>query len=148
MEITLVGEDDLSQVLPLMRSYCQFYEVNPSDADLLRMSRSLIADPSGQGLQLVARDGSGASVGFATLVWTWSTLRASLIGVMNDLFVVPESRGQGVADDLISACFERCRARGASVLSWQTAKDNHRAQAVYDRMGATREEWLDYSLNV
>ena len=31
-------------------------------------------------------------------------------------------------------------------LGWQTAKDNHRAQAVYERVGGRREEWLDYSL--
>jgi RimJ/RimL family protein N-acetyltransferase len=29
---------------------------------------------------------------------------------------------------------------------WQTARDNQRAQALYDRIGARREEWLDYSL--
>ncbi len=32
-------------------------------------------------------------------------------------------------------------------LGWQTAKDNLRAQAVYDRVGGTREEWLDYSID-
>ena len=148
MQITLVTEDDLPQLLPLMRDYCDFYRVSPSDDELLNMSRSLLADPSGMGLQLLARKESDAAAGFATLVWTWSTLSASLIGIMNDLFVVPEARGLGVADDLIYACAARCRARGATVLSWQTAKDNRRAQAVYDRMGATREEWLDYSLPI
>ena len=36
----------------------------------------------------------------------------------------------------------------AEELAWQTARDNARAQRVYDRVGATRSEWLDYSLNV
>ena len=31
--------------------------------------------------------------------------------------------------------------------SWQTARDNQRAQAVYERVGARRSEWLDYSLD-
>jgi len=148
MQISLVTADDLPHVLPLMRAYCRFYQVNPSDDDLLGLSRSLLADPSTMGVQLMARNDSGAVVGFATLVWTWSTLSASLIGIMNDLFVAPEARGLGVADELIAACCSQCRARGATVLSWQTAKDNHRAQAVYDRMGAEREEWLDFSLTM
>jgi RimJ/RimL family protein N-acetyltransferase len=38
--------------------------------------------------------------------------------------------------------------RGATTLIWQTAKDNLRAQAVYERLGAVREEWHDYSLAV
>ena len=29
---------------------------------------------------------------------------------------------------------------------WQTATDNDRAQKVYDRVGGTREEWVDYWL--
>jgi len=148
MEITLVTENDLPNLLPLMRAYCRFYRVDPPDDDLLNMSRTLLSDPSGMGLQLLARNPSGAAIGFATLVWTWSTLSASLIGIMNDLFVVPEARGIGVADELIAACRSKCRTRGATVLSWQTAKDNHRAQAVYERVGAEREEWLDYSLPV
>jgi GNAT superfamily N-acetyltransferase len=146
-DISLVEEADLGDLLPLMRGYCDFYEVSPSDADLLAMSRALIADPEREGLQLIARDESGAAVGFATVFWTWSTLSASRIGVMNDLFVAPEARGGGAADALIAACRERCRERGATSLDWQTARDNHRAQAVYDRAGAGRDDrWLDYSL--
>lgn len=148
MEISIVTEADLPEILPLMQAYCRFYDVNPTDDDLLNMSRSLLDDPSGMGIQLIARRDSDAAVGFATLVWTWSTLSASLVGIMNDLFVAPEARGLGLADALIGACCARCRDRGATVLSWQTAKDNHRAQAVYVRMGAEREEWLDFSLHI
>ena len=54
----------------------------------------------------------------------------------------------GIADALIAACAERAREHGANTLGWQTAKGNHRAQAVYERVGAKREEWLDYSLEL
>ena len=87
-------------------------------------------------------------MGFATVFWTWSTLSAARIGVMNDLYVTPNARGTGTAEALIAACRERCAERGARWLSWQTAKDNLRAQAVYERVGAKREEWVDYSLEV
>jgi len=144
-----VREEDLEDLLPLMRGYCEFYGVGPSDGDLLAMSRALIADTEREGLQLMARDGSGRAIGFATVFWTWSTLRAARIGVMNDLFVLPEARGSGAAEELIAACRERCRRRGdVASLGWQTAKDNLRAQAVYERVGARRSEWLDYSLDI
>jgi RimJ/RimL family protein N-acetyltransferase len=32
-------------------------------------------------------------------------------------------------------------------MGWQTAKDNARAQRLYERLGATRTEWIDYSLD-
>jgi GNAT superfamily N-acetyltransferase len=143
-----VSEADLPELLPLMRGYCDFYRVEPSDQDLLAMSRALLADSELEGFQLLARDEAGTAVGFATVFWTWSTLSASRIGVMNDLFVTPEARGTGAAEALILACRDRCRERGATTLAWQTAKDNLRAQAVYERVGALREEWVDYSLEV
>jgi GNAT superfamily N-acetyltransferase len=146
--ITTVTEADLPELLPLMRGYCEFYEVSPSDEALLAMSRTLIADPD-EGVQLIARDDDGHAVGFATIFWTWSTLSASRLGVMNDLFVTADARGGGAADALIAACAERCRERGATELAWQTAHTNLRARAVYERVGATRDErWLDYSLGV
>jgi len=145
----VVGPADLPELLPLVRAYCDFYRVAPSDQALLELSRALLADPEREGLQLLARDDAGGAVGFATLFWTWQTLAGARVGVMNDLFVAPGARGGGVADALIAACLERCREQGAAQLVWQTATDNARARAVYDRVGATREDhWLDYWLPV
>jgi GNAT superfamily N-acetyltransferase len=127
-----------------MRGYSDFYKVEPSDEALLGMSRALIADPQLEGLQLIARADDRTAIGFATIFWTWSTSSAARIGTMNDLYVHPEGRGTGAADALIRACVDRCRARGAIRLEWQTALDNHRAQAVYERVGGTREQWYDY----
>lgn len=144
--ITRVEAGDLADVLALMRAYCDFYEVSPPDEDLLAVVGALIADPEREGLQLIARDDRGLASGFATLYWSWSTTSACRIGVMNDLFVTEAARGQGLADRLIDACRKECSARGARQLTWQTAPDNLRAQAVYDRVGGTREQWIDYWL--
>src|SRR6476661_4285283 len=84
--IARVGEADLEDLLPLMRGYSDFYEVDPSDDALLAMSRALIADPAREGLQFIARDDERRALGFATVFWMWSTSRAARIGVMNDLF--------------------------------------------------------------
>ena len=145
--IARVGADDLGDLLPLMRGYCNFYEVDPSDEDLIALSRALIGDPECEGLQLIARNPEDRNaVGFATIYWTWSTSDAARIGVMNDLFVAESARGAGTAERLIEACRAECTRRGARRLTWQTAPDNARAQAVYDRVGATREQWVDYWL--
>ena len=147
MRIDTVGEGDLADLLPLMRGYADFYEVEPSDDALLALSRALIADPEREGVQFIARDDDGRAIGFATVYWLWSTTRASRIGLMNDLFVAPDGRGTGAAEALIERCRSACRDHGATRLTWRTAKDNLRAQTVYDRVGGTREEWLDYSLD-
>ncbi len=107
--IQRVGTSDLEGLLPLVRGYCDFYEVSPTDDALLGCSRALIEDPEHEGLQLLARDGEGEAVGFATLYWSWSTSEACRIGVMNDLFVAEPGRGQGLAEALIEACRKRVR---------------------------------------
>jgi GNAT superfamily N-acetyltransferase len=145
--VSVVGPEDLEELLPLMRGYADFYEVSTADGRLLSLSRALIASPEHDGVQLIARDGAGHAIGFATVFWLWSTLSASRVGLMNDLFVAPGARGSGAAEALIERCRAACRERGASRLTWQTAKDNGRAQAVYDRVGGVREEWLDYWLD-
>ena len=147
LQITIAtDETHVQRLLPLMRAYCDFYRVNPTDAALESMSRALMADPAREGMQLLATD-NGVDVGFATLFWSWETSIAGRIGVMNDLYVEESARGRGIASALIAACVVRCREHGALHLTWQTAPDNARAQAVYDRIGATRESWVDYHLD-
>ena len=145
--VTRVTDDDFDELLPLMRGYCDFYNVTPSDDALLALAHALVADPEREGVQLIAR-GDEEAVGFATIYWSWATSIAARIGVMNDLFVTPAARGTGAAEALIDACAAECRRHGAEKLTWQTARDNARAQKVYDRLGAARDEWVDYSLEV
>jgi GNAT superfamily N-acetyltransferase len=144
--ITRVTERDLPELVPLVRAYCDFYEVAPPDEALLELSRALIADPDREGLQLVARDDAGRAAGFATVYWSWDTLVAARVGILHDLFVTPELRGRGIAEALIDTCRAECRRRGAVKLGWQTGRENRRAQRVYERVGATRDEWIDYWL--
>lgn len=137
---------DLPLLLPLMRAYCEFYEVAPRDDRLVALSRALIEDP-GEGIQLLARDEEGKPVGFATVFWTWSTLDAMRVGLMNDLYVVPDLRGGGVGRQLIEHCRGLCRKRGANKLIWETAPDNHTAQRLYDSTGAQSSTWMAYEID-
>jgi GNAT superfamily N-acetyltransferase len=148
VNVSRVTSADLADLLPLLRGYCDFYEVAPDDEALLTLSRALCADPDREGVQLIARNETGEGVGFATIFWSWSTLTAARIGIMNDLYVAPTARRTGLANALIRACAEECRRHGAAELTWQTARDNIRAQRVYERLGAVRAEWLDYSLPI
>jgi GNAT superfamily N-acetyltransferase len=146
LTITTVGTADIPELMPMLRAYCDFYRVDPSDERLLALVSALIAEPS-EGLQLIARDTDGTPLGFATIYWTWQTLHAGRVGVLNDLFVVPASRGSGTGRALIERCRELCRERGAEKLVWETAPDNATAQRLYDGIGATKSTWLSYELD-
>jgi GNAT superfamily N-acetyltransferase len=146
--IERVGTGDLEALIPLMRGYCDFYEVSPSDEALRALALTLIEHPDTSGVQLLARDEDGTASGFATIFWSYSTLSACAIGVMNDLFVAPGARGRGLGAELIAACEAECAANGVEILEWQTAHSNARAQTVYDRTSAERSEWVTYTLAV
>jgi GNAT superfamily N-acetyltransferase len=146
LTITTVGTADIPELMPMLRAYCDFYRVDPSDERLLALVSALIAEPS-EGLQLIARDTDGTPLGFATIYWTWQTLHAGRVGVLNDLFVVPASRGSGTGRALIERCRELCRERGAEKLAWETAPDNTTAQRLYDGIGAEKSTWLTYELD-
>jgi len=137
---------DLPVLMPMLRAYCDFYEVDPRDDRLIALSRALIDDP-GQGEQAIARDSEGKSLGFATVYWTWQTLYAARVGVLNDLYVVEDARGLGVGRALIEHCRGLCRKRGAAKLVWETAPDNATAQRLYDGIGAESSTWLAYEID-
>lgn len=156
LTIDIVGAADVPELMPMLRAYCDFYHVNPTDERLRALASALIADPS-EGLQLIARDSPagkdgaphvrGTPLGFATIYWTWQTLYAARVGVLNDLFVTPASRGSGAGRALIERCRDLCRERGAEKLVWETALDNTTAQRLYDGIGAEKSTWLTYELD-
>jgi GNAT superfamily N-acetyltransferase len=153
--IKLVDENNLNELLPLVRAYCEFYHQTEqipvtTDDQLLSLSRALIANPKQEGIQLLVRDSkNGKAIGFATVFWSWSTLQGGRLAIMNDLFVTEDYRGQGMADLLISECAKYARENEALCLTWQTSVDNKRAQTVYDRCGALKSDrWLDYYLDL
>ena len=51
--------------------------------ELLAISRALIEDHEGEGVQFIALDDAGQSTGFAKLYWTCETNAGRGIGVMN-----------------------------------------------------------------
>ena len=66
--ITAFAERDLDDLLPLLRGYCDFYEVDPPDAQLLALCRALIADPDREGVQLMPGE-AGMGQGVVARVW-------------------------------------------------------------------------------
>jgi ribosomal protein S18 acetylase RimI-like enzyme len=148
MKVEPANGGDVDALLPLMRGYCDFYEVSPPDEGLEEMARALIATEEPEGMLLVARGDDGMPVGFAAVGWKWSSLRAARVAILEDLFVHPDARRTGAGRALITSCAERARSHGAPCMLWVTAHDNTRAQSLYDSLGAKGESWLEYELEL
>jgi GNAT superfamily N-acetyltransferase len=87
-------------------------------------------------------------VGYACLYWTFTSLAPAEIVLMNDLYVEPQARGEGVGRALIEASAAIARERGAQRLQWITATDNETAQRLYDSTGAEHWGAIEYELEL
>ena len=74
-------------------------------------------------------------------------LTATTGGFLDDLFVSPDARGEGVADALIESVRAIASKRGWSIVRWITAEDNYRGRSVYDRV-ALKTSWITYDIKM
>jgi ribosomal protein S18 acetylase RimI-like enzyme len=145
MSITEATIEDLDDLVPLFDAYRQFYK-QPSD---LAAARAFLLErfEHQQSVIFIARDDSGAPVGFTQLYPSFSSTSLRRIYVLNDLYVRPELRGQHVGVALLEAAAVYGRKTGAARLTLRTATDNLRAQGVYEGAGWRRDDaFLTYDL--
>jgi GNAT superfamily N-acetyltransferase len=139
-------ERDFADWRRLFEGYATFYK-RPMDDAIAGRVWGWVNDPA-HGLEaLLARDPSGRVVGLAHFRAMPRPLTGSTAGFLDDLFVDPGLRGQGVGRRLIEAVAATGRERGWTILRWLTADDNYRARGVYDRV-ATRTLWITYQIDL
>lgn len=143
--IEAVNALNLPEALPLIRQYQEFYQVANISDDHNRafFGRFGLDDPFG--CLFLYRDASGLAVGFATVYFSFSSTVAAKVGVMNDLFTLPDCRGRGIGKALILHCLDYARTQGAIRLQWATATDNHTAQRLYNSLKTNHKPWLFYT---
>lgn len=133
MQIRPATPDDHDAWLPLWQGYLAFYEVSLAPEVTEATWRRIIA-PDGPIDCLVAVQADGALAGFATWLLHPNTWSDQPVCYLEDLFVSPAARGQGVATRLIEALAAMGRQNGWHRVYWHTDATNTRARAVYDRV--------------
>jgi GNAT superfamily N-acetyltransferase len=95
---------------------------------------------------LLAED-AGAAVGFALYFHNFSTF-LGLPGIyLEDLFVIPEHRGQGVGHALLKELARVALERGCGRLEWSVLNWNRDAISFYEKLGARPlSDWTVYRL--
>ncbi len=82
------------------------------------------------------------SVGFALFFHNYSTFLMRPGLYLEDLFVLPEYRGQGIGKQLLSYVAKLAVERGCGRLEWSVLDWNTPAISFYQRMGAQlKPEW-------
>jgi GNAT superfamily N-acetyltransferase len=146
VELRAVTRGELAALLPLIADYQRFYANPAPDDDHNAMFFGRFVAPSEAGMLIGAFDDDGTLAGYGCLYWTFSSVWATEVVLLNDLYVRPQRRGDGVGQALIETAADIARGRNASHLRWETALDNRRAQRLYERVGAQRSAWLEYEI--
>jgi GNAT superfamily N-acetyltransferase len=97
--------------------------------------------------EVVLAEDEGRPVGFALFFHNFSTFLGRPGIYLEDLFVVPEQRGQGIGRALLAHLARLAVERGCGRLEWSVLDWNRDAIAFYERLGAQpNSEWTVYRL--
>jgi GNAT superfamily N-acetyltransferase len=96
---------------------------------------------------LIAERG-GEALGYALYFTTFSSFLTSTGVWLEDLFVRPESRGEGIGRALLAAVAAEVADEGGQRLEWAALDWNAPALGFYERLGArTMGEWITHRMD-
>lgn len=146
MSIHQANQNDLDVLEGLFSGYLAFYD-RTHDAGAIRQFLSdRIANE--QSIIFIATS-DGIARGFTQLYPAFASLSLKPSWILNDLFVMPDARGKGVANALMAAARQLAAETNACEIFLQTARNNHRAQALYEKLHYRRDdEFLVYTLDI
>jgi ribosomal protein S18 acetylase RimI-like enzyme len=139
-----VEDNEFFTWLDLYAGYGEFYETPVTDEKAL-LVWSWITDPANSLEAYFALDDHGVPIGLAHVREFARPLDGSTGLYLDDLFVLPDARGEGAGTALLEELRRIAKERGLSVVRWVTAKDNDDARRLYDRV-AEKTKWVTYDL--
>jgi ribosomal protein S18 acetylase RimI-like enzyme len=129
-----LGHSDRPEWKRLARGYKDFYEDPVADEVYDEVWTRLTADGPVHGLGCRS---DGALVGIAHFLFHAHSWQGEVC-YLQDLFTLPEARGQGVARALIDAAAADARERDCAAFYWLTKADNEVACALYDKVARNK----------
>jgi GNAT superfamily N-acetyltransferase len=138
---------DLPRLLELIDGLADYEKLaRPDSGARERLAADATADPP-RFLTLLAEI-DGQIVGYAIYFFTYSTFRARPTLYLEDVFVLPECRGQGGGVALFRACAREAVAHRCARMEWQVLAWNAPSIEFYERLGARRQsDWLPFRLD-
>ena len=137
MNIKKIDLSEANLVIGLFDKYRVFYKKS-SDMDLAeRFIKTRLSN--NESVIFVVLDGE-APVGFTQLYPKYSSVSAVKNWILNDLYVEPNYRKQGIGEALIKAAIDFAKGDGATYVQLETAVDNYTAQSLYEGIGFQKQE--------
>ena len=127
----------------LWDGYCRFYEVSLGRAVTDRTWERIL--DANSPVHAIIAEHQGRVVGIATYILHENTWELSPVCYLEDLFVEPGLRADGIGHSLIDWLVAAMEANGWSRLYWLTKENNYRARGLYDKY-TPRDPFVRYSI--
>ena len=134
--IRVATPDDAENVAQLLHDFnTEYDDYTPGVEVLTKNAKRMIEND--EMTVLLAGDGPDAiaELRFRTSVWS-----DGLHAYLEELYVAPRLRGQGIGRTLLNAAMDLARERGAMGMDLGTSHDDVAARALYESVGFTNRE--------
>jgi GNAT superfamily N-acetyltransferase len=135
---------DASAIVALVRRFNREEGNAPGDLTVEELSR--VAFGKQPRFRALVAEIRGEVVGYAVYFRSYDTEHAAKGFYLQDLYVLPEARGQGIGRALVTAVARACRADGGRYLFWNAREGNLDGRAFYHAIGAREEPVVTLSL--
>jgi catechol 2,3-dioxygenase len=133
VEIRIAGADDARALRELVAAFRDHLQVAaPTDSDLDDQLPQLLSDRS---IEFACAWFQGDAVGYTQMRYYPSLWARGIEALLEDIFVLPCSRGRSVGRLLLRHAIHRARVRGANLLGLTTNERNKIAQSLYRSEG-------------
>lgn len=137
------SREDVAEVLRLVRGLAEYekmaQEFRATEADYL----AAFFGPRPRAHALLA-EVAGRAVGVCIWYYTYSSFAGKAAIWIEDAFIEPEHRRQGIGRAVFALLARRAVDEGCAALEWNVLDWNAPAIAAYRAMGAVgREQWTD-----
>lgn len=135
IHIRPIEEGDFQQLIALFQEFAEFEKVPELMGNSVEKMQSEKAYING----FVAVDGQNRIVGYATFFFAYYTWTGKSL-YMDDLYVCPDYRTQGIGSLLIGSVIEYAKKEDCRKVRWQVSGWNTPAIGFYQRLGAIINE--------
>ena len=127
--------EDAALIARLLHDFnTEYEEETPGVEELTRHATRMLSE--GEMTVLLAPDGDGlALLRFRPSVWTEQSE-----AYLQELYVVPARRGEGIGEALLEAALETSRKEDAAWIELNTGETDVAARTLYKKFGFTNEE--------
>ena len=145
MIVRMASPSDHAQWQLLWRGYQNFYQSNIPEV-VSRLTWSRFLNPA-EPMHCAVAESDVGLVGLVHYIQHRSCWTEGDYIYLQDLFVHPQVRGQGIGRALIEHVYAQGRQMSASRVHWLTHESNQQAMLLYDGL-AHRSGFVQYRINL